>query len=394
MKEDEFILNAARLHLTKENITALKKLAGSSLDWSLMAKNASRHCVSNLMYYALKKHDLTALLPKELLKKFQAEYYEIAIINANLLEIFKEIVSLLPNKVIPLKGIELIQSLYPNIAIRSMCDIDLLVEQSCAEKNWHQLLQEGYDSFSPLHTVKKSGAHSELPEKCLHLPQLCRDKISVEVHRSLFQDSRFQEVTRQALASSVNISGNRHRLTQEMMLIHLCTHFYKHTHTQGVTLRGLCDINELLRKYEKTLNWDEIEQICSEPELRYEVAMGLSYAHILLTTPVPEQFLTEKLLKKRETILSSFFDKELYVEDVKLPLLKRLKKYSVSLKQLPSLAKKMAFVFRTFVPQKEWMAEKYDVSTAGNLAIAYPRYWLELVNTYLIGGRGNMQIRK
>lgn len=387
MKEDAFIFNAARLHLAEDKIAALKELAGSGLDWSAVAKKASAHGVSQFMYYAFKQHDLTALLPEELLKMFQAEYYETAIRNAKLLEAFNKIVNILPNKVIPLKGIELIQSLYPNIALRSMCDIDLLVEDDCAEENWNRLRQEGYESFFPLHAVKKSEAHGELPETCLHLPPLCRNRISVEVHRSLFQDSRFQEVTRQALTTSLKVNGNQHRLTQEMMLIHLCTHFYKHTHTQGVILRELCDISERLRKNEDTLDWNAIGQICSEPELRHEVAMGLSYAYILLAAPVPEQFLAENILKRREALLSSFLHKEVYIEKVRMPLLGRLKSWLVSLKQLPSLSEKAVFIFRTFVPEKAWIAGKYDVSTAGKLAAAYPKYWLHLVNAYLIGGR-------
>jgi hypothetical protein len=37
LKEDAFIFNAARLHLAEDNIAALKKLAGSGLDWSAVA---------------------------------------------------------------------------------------------------------------------------------------------------------------------------------------------------------------------------------------------------------------------------------------------------------------------------------------------------------------------
>lgn len=386
MKEDAFIFNAARLHLAEDNIAALKELAGSGLDWSAVAKKAFTHGVSQFIYYAFRQHDLTDLLPKELLKRFQIEYYDTALRNAKMLEAFKEIASILPNKVIPLKGIELIQSLYPNIALRSMCDIDLLVEQEYVEENWYQLRDFGYTSSLPLHAVKKSQAHGELPETCLHLPPLCK-KVAVEVHRSLFQDNRFREITRQALASSVNVSGNQHKLTQEMMLIHLCTHFFKHVYYMGVVLRELCDINELLRKHEKTLDWHKIEQICVVPELRKEVMTGLSYAHILLDAPVPEQFLAEKTLKNREAIFSSFLREEVYVKKVRMPLLKRLKSYFVSLRQQPSPAAKAAYIFRTFVPQKNWMAGKYDVSTAGKLAMAYPRYWLKLVNVYVIGRR-------
>jgi hypothetical protein len=385
VKEDAFILNAARLHLTKENITALKELANSDLDWSAVAKKASRHGVSNFIYYALKQHDLTALLPEELLKKFQAGYYETAIKNANLLGNFKKIASSLPNKVIPLKGIELIQSLYPNIAIRSMCDIDLLVEQDYAEKTWNLLREQGWQELSA-HEASKSNQHDGLSEPFWHFPSLYRNEVRVEIHSSIFKDNMFQEAMQTALANSVNVS-NRFRLTQEIMLVHLCTHFCKHLHYNEIVLRILCDIRELLKKHQETFDWDKIEQICSEPELRNDLVMVLSYAHILLDAPVPERFLSEKMLQKRKAILASFLSKGVYLEKLRMILFRKLKSYFVRLRQLPGPTAKAAYIFRTFVPKKDWMAGKYDVSTAGKLAMAYPRYWLKLVNVYVIGER-------
>ncbi len=383
MNEDLFIFNAARLHLADKNIAALKELTGSGLDWQAVSKKASSHGVSQFIYYAFKQHDLIELLPKELFDRFKNEYYDTAIRNAKLIDAFKQIASILPNKIIPLKGIELTQILYPNIAIRSMCDIDLLVEQNCAEESWNRLRECGWHS-SPIYAVKKSKVHGALQETPGHLFPLYLNGISVEIHWSLFKNNRFEDVTKKAVASSAAVSGNVYRLSQEMMLVHLCSHFCKHL-WHKVILRELCDINELVLKHKDTLDWNEVERICSEPELRNDVAIALSYAHVLLDAPVPERFLAEKVLKRRAAVVSSFLAGGIHFEKIRTILFGRLKNYFLTLKNMPGLADKAVFIARTFVPKKEWIAGKYDVSTGARLAMAYPKYWLHLVRVYLIG---------
>ena len=41
------------------------------------------------------------------------------------------------------------------------------------------------------------------------------------------------------------------------------------------------------------------------------------------------------------------------------------------------------FIFRTFVPVKKWMADKYDVTTKGKLFKAYLKYWQYLINVHV-----------
>lgn len=54
MDEEEFILNAARLNLSDENIARLKDLSTKDLDWNLLSKKASFHGVTTFIYYSLK----------------------------------------------------------------------------------------------------------------------------------------------------------------------------------------------------------------------------------------------------------------------------------------------------------------------------------------------------
>jgi len=45
MYEDNFILNAARINLSDENIAALKNIPKKNIDWALFESKASNHGV-------------------------------------------------------------------------------------------------------------------------------------------------------------------------------------------------------------------------------------------------------------------------------------------------------------------------------------------------------------
>ncbi|WLE96024.1 MAG: nucleotidyltransferase family protein [Candidatus Electrothrix communis] len=395
MKEDTFIFNAARLTLSEQNISILKKISGEGMDWGSFSKKASTHGVAPFIYYSLKKHGVTELLLPEVLETFKSEYYDTALKNSKHLEEFKKISKILPNKIVPLKGIELVQSLYPNIAIRSMCDIDILVEEDCALESWNRLLEYDYrdlaeDLTDKLEPVEKSRVHAAFAsaeilalaehQKTRHdLTPLYRNEVCVEIHRSLFRASRRHGITKQALDSSVANGNNIYRFSNEMMLIHLCNHFCRHLLSK-IILRELCDINELIEEHKDVLNWDELEKICKDPALKNDIDTALSYSHILLRTPIPEKFTSHEVLQKKEIILSTFLNADKVVRNV---FLNKIKRYFMKLKNIDGPLDIIIFIFRTFVPVKEWMATEYDVSTGSKWMISYPKYWLYLVNVYV-----------
>ena len=377
-KEDAFIFNAARLHLEEQNINALNELAASSLDWQAVASKAEAHGVNHFLYYALKRHGLHELLPKEIFDRFKISYYENAVRNAGLINEFKKIADMLPNRIIPLKGIELIQSLYPNIAIRSMCDIDLLVAQEHAEGNWNMLCDRGLKVL-PDHVPVKSAVHNERmwEEAAGHLRTLRSDRAAVEVHWSMFREKKFDWINRKALEKAVHIENNVFRLPHEIMLMHLCLHVYRHT--GNVILRAFCDINEFVLKYQHSLDWREIEEICSDPSLKHELDAVLTCTHILLGTPIPDNFLARQVLRQQEIIRSFFLQKGILQEVLRPGQREKMRRFFYDVHSITNLSDKAIFVFRTFVPTKEWMRKaEFDVSTGLGTAVAYPRYWVHL----------------
>ncbi len=367
MNEDTFILNAARLGLSQENISVLKKIPSDNIDWTELERKACIHGVDTFIYYSLKNDDLSYLVPTEIFKRFQEHFYINAIRNSMFIEGIDTLSSIIDDKIILLKGSYLIQYLYPNIAIRSMCDIDILLEK--AKENWNLLLKNG---FSANNVLQKSSIHEKSGSHLIPLYSSC---FTTEVHWNLFGGERLYVITKLAWAKSHKIKRNIYALPDEMLLIHLCVHFYKHLKFSSAGLRMLCDINELILNRSDTLNWGEIDEICTDPELRNEISTALAYTHTLLETPIPETFLNREIAKKQEITLDS-----LTTGNQKGILGKCL----TILRTLERPSDRVLYVFRTFFPMRSWMDATYGANTTWKLPGVYCKYWLCLFRRHLL----------
>ena len=375
MHEDAFILNAARISLSEKNISVLKEISKNDMDWELFKKKACIHGVSTFIYYSLTQHGLSGLIPLPVYEQFKNHYYSNAVRNSIFLEEIEKLSNMIENKFVLLKGADLIQNLYPTIAIRSMCDIDILVESKNAKEIWTKLLFSGFQEItqpakSRIHNISNNS-------KLRHLPALYSDRCRVEIHWNLFRMNRLCEITKIALNKSLHFNDNKCILTSELMLIHLCSHFYDHLQTV-VILRMLCDLNELIQKYGNSLNWEEIKEICIDPALKKEVDTALTYTHRLLKTPIPQDFILKRTIQELSITLDSI--------NVKRDIPKKTGLYYF-FSQIYNLRKPIAifiFIFRTIVPNKIWMKSRYKISTIGELLRAYFKYWIYLFNRHVL----------
>ena len=168
-------------------------------------------------------------------------------------------------------------------------------------------------------------------------------------------------------------TNNIFRLCNEMMLLHLCSHFFSHSHV-GVTLRMLCDINEMVKKYNATLQWDVLRDICSTPEIKNQVTMALTYTVIYFDTAIPNDFINN-------TILLTNCNKDLLYLIKGIPI-KNQKKYSIFIKRLNYLnntKEKIIYIYRTLFPEKAFLHQQYHNSKqifTINLYIKHWKYYL------------------
>ncbi len=144
---------------------------------------------------------------------------------------------------VPLKG-WFMKQLYPSSHMRTMCDVDILVQKSdlpaiAAILKKHDFILEAH-----------GGNHDAYIKS---------DKISIEIHWSLFtEDSPYYDFFTDVMKRLVDEDGKTYmkRLSKEDYYLHLIAHLAKHFEHSGTGIRSLLDIWLYNEAYRDTLDND------------------------------------------------------------------------------------------------------------------------------------------
>lgn len=149
----------------------------------------------------------------------------------------------------PLKGCAL-RALYPESALRPMCDIDLLADPNDAQRIGAALTDLGYQALD-------AGMGNTL-EYALH------GIVKLEVHQTLFSPTvpgRLGAPLDGALGRARPAAGGfRRELRPEDHYPYLLAHMYKHYRISGSGVRPLADVWLYLRAHSEALDWAEVRR--------------------------------------------------------------------------------------------------------------------------------------
>lgn len=345
---DKFILNLTRTRLSEENIRDVKEVTRHELDWDSVLKKAESHDVSSLIYYSIKEHHLSEYVPADFLEKTRLKYYDNAVRNIAAEKAVNILSSLIKHKIVFVKGADLYQSLYPSTGIRSMGDVDILVEKVHAEEVWYSLVKSGFTSEEGREIQYRSEMHENL---CSHLPKLKTDAFTVEVHWNIFGISKFYNLTKIAFEKAVQVRDNIYVLSNEMKLVHLCNHFRRHLRT-GANLRHLCDINELMFKHGSEINWDEIDTAINYTDIKSDVSAALTYASEFLGTEVPEKFIDKDVLNSNTFELCMVLKMNTGTKG-------EIEVFRNKFKSISGIKNKVNYLYRIAVPPRKWVGASF-----------------------------------
>lgn len=375
MNEDLFIIIASTLNPADEDLNLLRKLAVNGLDWSELYKKAAMHGVSPLIYYTATKNSLSEIFPQDCFANFKRDYYQTAIRNTNLLQLIDRVANKVKKKIVLLKGADLAQYLYPSIGIRSMCDIDILVEHEDAE--WiRELLVREEDVLSPPKKSYKSKIHKKIQTDLenvehnkVHLDPVLFREGRIEIHTILFSAKIEYSKTQKAWESIIPIQNNKYmyRLSTEFMLIHLCEHICRHAIAFSY-LRMYCDINELIKKYYSNIDWNFIYNFISGTELEENFFRVITHVHLIFKTQLPEVIATRTSNNQLNIALDN------------LMIMHRKKGHEDFIKNFNVVENpidKIIYLYRTICPEKEWLKQHY-IEENINYKVYY-KYWASLL---------------
>jgi hypothetical protein len=306
MKEDKVLLLAClRKESEEEKIACLKQY--NVVDWKETLVEAELHGVVSLLFYCIKNISSYIDIDRDDLEEMRRKYYVCAAKNMRLYRELQKLLDIFECKNIPvilLKGAHLSESVYGNLALRGMGDVDLLVRQ-----NDLKLIEE---------CIFKSKGKAEEHNRVItqyncHFRYETDGKLSLEIHWKLFPSVYAYRIDIDGIWDRAKLKFKQTGvlvMSFEDLLIYTCAHAAKHA--EEMRLRILCDITEILSCYENRMDWAVIGARASKWGILRAVYTFLRLSRELLGASVteeqlaalrPDQFEEKKYLLAMKKIL-------------------------------------------------------------------------------------------
>ncbi|MFB3814491.1 MAG: nucleotidyltransferase family protein [Terriglobales bacterium] len=267
------------------------------LDWPYILKASIAHGVSPLLYSALLHIDAANHVPTQVMQRLRDLYCGNAKRNQRLFRTIADIFNALADagvSAIALKDLQLAWQVYPDLALRPIGDLDVLIRREDYCKTATCLNAMGFDPLPARdipYTLKYAWAH--------HFRRNA-DNVWVDLQWNIQQlewdsygdgnfDFQIDRVWRNARQMSVH-GCPIHVPKPEDMLFHLCMHLEGHRYSELVLFS---DIAELLSHYEESLDWDYLVSISARYGVTSSVYYTLFITHALLSAPVPDKVLAK-----------------------------------------------------------------------------------------------------
>ena len=234
--------------------------AGSeTIDWTDLLRLAQRHGVAPLLYHRLTTAGLQEHVPQDIFHTLHRSYLHNAARNMRLYHELAHILSLFNEHHIPvivLKGAYLAEAVYGNIALRTMCDIDLLVHKPDLARTQHTLREHGY--------LRKN---ARVPIDMQWTLDLSIANLPIDMNEA------WERATPGRLAG-VEV----YALSPEDLLLHLCIHLAFHHDFHGAGLRAFCDMQTTIHRYSDAIHWAHLTELAATWQARHAAYVTLAFA--------------------------------------------------------------------------------------------------------------------
>jgi hypothetical protein len=303
--EEQLLMQCSRVALTAENRQSAAALLRQSLDWQYILEVSIRHGISPLFYQGLQQAsetaDLKRTVPPTILAELGKLYDGTGTRNRRLYGVVGDIVKAcdqVDTPIMGLKDLQLAREVYPDLGLRPMGDLDLLIHRADYEKVSRCLHELG---FLPLpqadipFTLKYASGHQW---------QRPSDNVWVDLQWTVMQrewdvygEGSFSFASARLWSQAVSLAIDDYRLLAprpEDMLFHLCLHLEGHQDCEFILF---CDIAEFLKTYATRFDWQYFIQLTKA----YRAESSVYYV-LLLTQHLFGLCLTPQLMRELEPI--------------------------------------------------------------------------------------------
>jgi len=389
--EREVLLCCARTELGKNEQGKITKLVNDGLNWDYLLQISTVHGLASLLYYHLHRIEHNHQIPQAFMDQLHNIYYSNLARNITLNYELNKILHVFEKEkisVIVLRGVALAQTVYRNIGLRAVADIDLLVQKKDLSRVAKTLLELEFTSAQSGFIRKEYSA-----ELCFAKQGASGGKrlgsAVIDVHQEITSSIRLKRIiktdTEEVIkrARPVKIKDvNMLVMTPEDLLLHLTL---RHCFQR---LIRLCDIAEVIKLKKDELDWQSLLQRAKENRLGIIMYYTLCYARQLLEAPVPEHILKELAPNWcRKSMLDALLSKVVYPDDSNS--LPRGRKYFLQILMVDRLIDVFLVLWTVMFPSSEWLAYYYGRSRAKKL---YLSHLINLLTILLAGMRDVLRV--
>ena len=357
----------------------VKEILNDCLNWDYIVESSMRHAISPLLYWNLSKIDNGKDAPEEVMAKLRKLYYGNAARNMLLYDELSKVLKAFKDagvNVIVLKGAFLAETVYKNIGLRPMGDVDLVIKKEDLQKVKKKLIQLRYHA-SVYPTKWHEQWQNEWAEEIQYTNQ---DKnVRIDVHWNVqppvipFQIdiNTFWEN-----AQPVKIAGvEALMLAAEDILLHLCLHSDKHINSSGAPsfqFKWYCDIAEVIRHYGEKINWKYLVQSTKNYGIEEPIYQSLYFVNKYLGAFVPMDVLNDLKTVKSSVNFEDIFRSSRTTEgDLKKKDQWREINYLMRLTKVDGIWNKARILFGDVFPCKEFMMQRYPIRNKKLIGVYY-----------------------
>lgn len=264
-------------------------------DWRALLEEAEKRALTLTLYYRLRVAHGEALVPEWVWEHLQTVYLAATARNMVMLHHAAEMLKALQERgieVIVLKGLYLVEQVYPEIGLRTFSDLDLLVRREQLADALSLMQNQGYRLSTWYDPQAQNTDIKHLPplEKAQH-PTL-------ELHWSILEEDEPFAIEAAGLwerAVEATIAGVKTRaLDPEDLLLHLSLHFtYQHRLRGG--LRNLYDIAEVLEQRSAKMNWQKLLATAQQWGVQRVTWLTFQLLKAITRVPAPKEVMTALL---------------------------------------------------------------------------------------------------
>ena len=359
-RENLLVRYIAKVSTDQGDIEKIKEILSSRpINWAYFFDRIRSEGIVSLVYKSLLGIDYAkTVVPEDIWARLESSYYTVAARNTLLYEKLDSILNCLNQakiEVIILKGMALAGTIYPDIALRPMFDIDILIRKDDFSSVEDRLRGLGYiNSPSYPEDFYKGNMMVDVHWDLLNITRVKSRKKSCQIDiDEIWKSSRL-----------IGIGGYEVRvLSPEHCLMDLCLHLSLHHGLSG--LIWLIDVARFIEYYRDKIDWNKFIDSSFEYKIYKPVYYTLCYAKEILGQQIPPSVL-DGLRPKRQSLLERrIFD--LISSGVSLENIR----FFFTLSTMEGFLDRLTFLREIGLPSPRVLCARYNISSVRYLPQCY-----------------------